>query len=232
MAETRLDQTILIGPDYTGWDISQGNLESYTTTFRRLLEGKTFGELIAMRKLQGKKAYVADYMGYGFVIRGLNESDGGVALALSDPREDKSYQNLKRSDQRSNISQITGDIQNTVSWEKTTAWLRGQEEQSFYLSFLRPNGALGLLQEDLDLNAWLLQKIWERMSPDGGLLFAEFSPQVTSLMGDLVKKLGGISGLRANLIKINDGSILPPYSIFGLQRWELAPLDLPIKKIY
>lgn len=151
------------------WIDRFGDSSAYEETFKMLLDGRTFKEMIGEWKENGKKVFTLDLLGFGWVFLDL-PVDRALSVGLTNLAPTKGEGNI---DQR--IQMIAGDIYSKKTWKKVADWLNSQEgpDKKFKLILCRPVGAITMVPESLGLLYYFLSSMYELLSNDGGIIFTE-----------------------------------------------------------
>jgi hypothetical protein len=173
-----------LGPN--SWKYYGRGIDDYGDVFKGVLNGLDFRKFLAEFS-KNRPVFSLDAMGDGQVIREIAASDhmesrGGIALTLTDMRDDTGTGLLRQFDRDHRISVVTGNVWAGSSWRKVRS-VAGQFEDfhGFDLIFLVPVGAWSTSSDwyyipHLGLQYLLTSKLWQLLSPRGGVLFASFPP--------------------------------------------------------
>lgn len=171
-----------------GWRVYGSEVSNYNKSFREVLNGHSLSSLLKNKK----RAVIIDLMGPSDTIADLFEkfykkSRYGLAVSLGDLRNDEQ---IKR-DKRLNIVQIAEDIIKSSTWDEIEEKLDDRKAKAD-LIMERALAGLAWLPQDPRFLAMLLNKAWELLSEDSGILIAE----VPSRFQPEAKKM--IEGFRKN----------------------------------
>lgn len=168
------ESTVKKGEGEQEWTVYGSGEKSYSETFKPILEHldggpyKDFNDYIDNRGKQGKGTFTVDFMGDGQFLRELPGIEGGIAVTLSDNRDDET----KLKDASRNISVIEGDIQSLQTWMKISAALQAQGKTSGAdLIVCRGVGGLNGIPEEMGEK--LLDRAWGKVNRDKGLLLTQ-----------------------------------------------------------
>lgn len=142
----------------------------YDNDFQNVLNGKTLAQLVQERRDKVPEVLVLDFMGYGKPLRRLPLT-GGLAVALEDPRNEAKRQ----EDIGNNIGFVQGNVLQRSTWNKISEWLESQRtsDKKFQLILARPSNGFNCLSADIGLPFVLLQRAWQLLSFDNGMLFTQ-----------------------------------------------------------
>lgn len=209
IGETFLSSHLSTRREVENWVRTSGDVGSYTETFRELLDGKKFSDIVQEGKDGGRKTLVMDLMGYGHVLRDLPVS-GGLAVALSDPRN----RHTTYEDSLRNISLKTGDVLLGGTWKKIRDWLGDQdvEDKRFNLILFRPIRGIENITNNIDVNFALLRNLWQILNVDNGMIFAQANIPIGN-RDKLHAWVNAINKSYPGLAKLIDSNGMPFYDL-------------------
>lgn len=146
------------------WVIYNSPIWQYEITFRPLLQDQHIPNLLI-----GKDSpVVVDLMAPSGTLRNLAQQLDrplglGIALSLNDLRTGQE----KDLDQRLGISQIEGDVANSITWRKLVKEMNGQGAD---LIIERAVGGLYHLPKDIRFTHLVIRRLWRLLKPGGTLL--------------------------------------------------------------
>lgn len=215
--------------DYSRWGIRDGLQYPYEASFAEVLPRGNLSQLVELSRQEIRKGLVLDFMGYGQVLRELPLT-GGLAVALTDPRSKKN----KESDTQRNISFVEGNVLRSSTWNEIKNWLAKQEtdDQRFDLILSRPVRGLDALTNHHKVSIIILQRLWQLLSSQNGVLLTQFRKEVfdLNLVNRWVMLLNRTKGIKASLSLTRDppcypGAFKPAISLI---KSEGAPEKLPL----
>lgn len=215
--------------DYNDWKVHDSGEYPYKASFAEVLREKDLFQLIKESKKKTGKAFALDFMGYGQILREL-PIDGGVAVALGDPRNEY----MRELDLERNIHFVEGNVFHRKTWNEMQRWLDKQEtdDGKFDLILSRPVRELDDLTNNKGINVVLLQRGWQMLSSNGGVLLTQFLEQVfePSLVEQWIRLLNQTPGIKAEYSFIRNPAC-PPIAfrpVISLIKSEGAPTKLPL----
>lgn len=217
--------------DYDDWKVRDTRQHSYQASFAEVLHGRTLSGLTTESKQRTRKAFVLDLMGYGQVLRGLS-IDGGLAVALGDPRSEAD----KQWGRERNIEFIEGNILRRSAWNKMQRWidLQGTDDKKFDLILCRAVRGLDDLTDKKEVHIILLQRAWQMLSPNGGTLLTQIQEHLFDevLVNRWVRLLNQTEGVRADYSYRRNPACEPIAfrPVLSLVKSEGAPEKLPLLK--
>ena len=151
------------------WTTFNSPIKDYQFYFRDVFH-QDFASFLQSRTKDGKDANVLNLMGQGETLMQL-PLQAGLALTLGDGRSD----GQKAIDQARNIDVVEGNILFIPTWKAMKKKMEMNGISSFGLILCRPDG--GLWPEFIPyvegLYYRLLNRAWDVLSPDGGVLLTE-----------------------------------------------------------
>lgn len=162
------------------WTMVASPLTDYCLNFKNLLIGTHLigpyypEDLLGnfARELSGRRAkpYVLDVFADETVVRELVDDygfAGGVAMtvALKPVPIDKS--------EYSQTGLVSGNVLNRTTWRRLTEKMGELDIPIFDLIISRGEGALVSITDNPNVHYFLLQQLWSRLNPDGGVLLLQ-----------------------------------------------------------
>jgi hypothetical protein len=149
-------------------------------------------DLVDQKRIEGKLINILDVMSYGEVIRDLQAS--GLAIGLTDERTP----DMVDGDKSNNIQMLTGDIFDPKMWE-TLDQMYPNNGEEFDFIFCRPNGAIERIPDNLQLGAYLLNRMYPHLSRNNGILLTEVGSVVTEKPAFIsaIRELNDLPGIQA-----------------------------------
>lgn len=202
------------------WGVARSREFSYRTFFAEIEDIAQLNRKIMQRD---GEVNALDLMGYGDVFRGELFVSKGLAIALSDIRDNTT----KCGDKQRNISLIEGNVLRRSTWNKMKKWLRTQkiEDRKFNLILSRPVGGFETLTSDVGVHFLLLQRAYQLLGLNGKIL-TQISPRLEdSSIRRWIKSVNQTQGLMAKY-SINKDPDLPS-GVISLTKLPDAPQRLP-----
>lgn len=130
-----------------------------------------FNDHMAERQALGRGLVALDFASEGQALRGISPLDAGLAVSLSDMRDDEG----KRFDEEHNISHLSGDALSKGVWRNMHSWLekKGAGENKFDVIICRPLGGMFGLPDFNSVHFFVLQNMYQLLSRDYGLLMTQ-----------------------------------------------------------
>lgn len=143
------------------------------------------------RYVQGKDSCVIDLAGGGAAaVRDLQQRElvtTGLTVGLTDLRDPYA----KMTDAYKSLTYIEGDLFKRDTWNTIDAWLETTPEQKASMILCRPVGGFPRVAS-LETYLPLLERTWERLSPDNGILLTQLpvrNPQQMQIVTEYFKTL-------------------------------------------
>jgi hypothetical protein len=156
------------------WGRYGSPLSDYEQTFG-YSEPNPISAFIRKREVAGKSSLALDLFGEGTAIRDLSGKEpglvGGLSLTLCDNRSEQ----RARLDAERNLHVVGGDIFRGSTWHKIHAFLDSIpiEDNKFNITLYRPILGDFNVPAHPAIRGFLLQKVYETLSEDGGVLLAQ-----------------------------------------------------------
>jgi len=150
------------------WAVYSSGLTSFGRTFEGLPDGNIVDQITPE-----SNAYILEVMGDGQICRELDGAIGAMALTATDSRGET----RKKFDEQYGLELVAGNIALPSTWNQASNYIRAHNLSGFDLVVSRPVGGLDL---ENSLNSpkifqLLMQRMWERLRPDGGILLFQYS---------------------------------------------------------
>ncbi len=215
--------------DYDRWKVRDARAHPYGASFAEVLPGESLSHLIESSRQRTGKGLVLDFMGYGQALRDLPLTSG-LAVALGDPRSEQE----KQWDARRNIAFVEGNVLKRSTWNEMQRWLDKQEvdDKKFNLILSRPVRGLDNLTDHKGVNIVLLQRGWQMLSSQNGVLLTQFLEHVfePELVDRWVRFLNQTKGIKASY-SLRRNPACEPITFrpaLSLVKGEGAPEKLPL----
>ncbi|MBI2410791.1 MAG: hypothetical protein HYV32_02790 [Candidatus Kerfeldbacteria bacterium] len=152
------------------WGIYGEGKFSYTQTFEKLLDGRSLDDLIREKREKTDTVVALDLMGEGQVLREV-DIDAGLAVTLVDRRSSEK----KQIDMEKDIDMITDNVVYKSTWRQIEGWVaRSTKKRGLDFIFCRPIGGIYTLpKDDMDLYYYLVQQMWNMLSPENGMILSQ-----------------------------------------------------------
>ena len=185
-----LNQLVDPGKDYRDlfggyWDIFGENFKSYLDDFSKADKDRELPQLIKVIAAKPKPVII-DLMAPTNTLADFSSKNRNYKImkALAVGYGDTRHETVKKVDKMLGINYISTDLANIQNFNKISDWL-GNDMADLIME--RGYGGLRYVPTNLDYQYRVIHKIWEMLSPDGGLALLQ---------------LPSISDLRANDIHI------------------------------
>jgi len=211
------------------WLIYESTIFDYERQFQGLFPDQVkkrsggITQFIEQRRLQQRPVVALDLMSDGHVFRQW-EADAALAVNLFDHRTDRE----KTIDTKDNhLEVVTGSIAIKPTWQAIDNWLKlhSPERGQFDLIMMRGGGPIEDIPSEPKLLYIYLQRLWDRLSPQDGLLLTQIPKEgltVTEDWAHHVATLGLDAQFHAD--KVRDIQLNP---VLKLMRHPNDPEQLP-----
>ncbi len=128
--------------------------------------------LQSIRRKIGREPRVLDFMGYGHVLR--QHGQRGGSFALRDKRSDVE----RLDDEKNGRFFVEGDILDGSSWRSLSS--KVNQYGTMDVIFVRPGGGIHRIPQDTIVSESLATRLFDTLTPSGGVVFVEGLPEQTS----------------------------------------------------
>jgi len=173
--DSRKDYRDLFGGS---WYIFGENFDSYLDDFSKADKDKKLPQLIS--KIAAKpKPVIIDLMAPTNTLADFSDKNRNYKImkALAVGYGDTRHETVKKVDEMLGINYISTDLSNIQNFNKISEWL-GSDRADLIME--RGYGGLSHVPTNLDYQYRVIHKIWEMLSPDGGLTLLQL-PSISDL---------------------------------------------------
>lgn len=210
------------------WYVFRSPMRDYERTFADLFPGETnpIYHFKERRRERHEPIIALDLMSDGQALRSFLP-ERGLAVTLTDQRTE-----LEKSFDQSYIDMINGDVLDMRVWNKVISWVRqhGDSTGKFNLILGRGEGALEGLPNDPALLYLLVERLYELLSSDGGMMVVQLPRDTHASLDGWSKKLSALDGLEVvhSLIEVIAGKEQAAhYPKLKIIKHTKAPTELP-----
>lgn len=177
------------------WKIIDSDLRDYETFFIPVFDYPDgIMPFMRERRRQHKPLVVLDLMSNGHPYVDMR-TDATLAVCLHENRTEQ-RQVFERD--RAHLTVLPGDAYEGSTWREIDIWLRktAPNTHAFDLVTVRPVGPIKAVPEDPRLLYIMMQRLWQRLNPDGGMLLTQIPEHARKITERWSEKLRS-SGITA-----------------------------------